>query len=287
MLNVTIEVNPLAGAIGAEIRGVDLSQHMHEATFEAIHRAFLEYQVLVFPDQERLTIEQHIAFAARFGSLAVDPMVKSADGHPELLVLIKNKDETRAFGESWHSDNTYMGCPPLGSFLLARELPPFGGDTQFSNQYAAYEALSPGLKQVLDGLEAVHTAETYNKSLASGRYTHEQGMRLRHDAIMEAALRQQSVHPVVRTHPETGRKALYVNAAYTKNFAGWTAEESEPLLKFLYGHAIRSEFTCRIRWTPNALVCWDNRCTMHQAINDYHGHRRVMHRVTAEGTRPV
>lgn len=287
MADETVEIRPLAGAIGAEIRGVDLSREIGAATFDAIHRAFLDYLVLVFPEQNRLTIEQHIAFAARFGPLAVDSFVKSAEGHPELLVLIKNKDEKRAFGESWHSDNTYMERPPLGSFLLAKDLPPFGGDTQFSNQYAAYEALSPGLRLVVDRLKAVHTAETYNKSLATGRYSHERGMRLRHDAVMRAALQTHSVHPVVRTHPETGRKALFVNAAYTKHFEGWTVEESEPLLKFLYSHAVRSEFTCRVRWTPNALTCWDNRCTMHQAVNDYHGHRRVMHRVTAEGTRPI
>jgi len=283
----TISVKRIAGALGAEIAGVDLSQDLSQQQWSEIHSAFIENQVLMFPGQHNLSIQGQANFARRFGRLIVDPIVKGSDDSPEVLVVIKDKEEKRAFGESWHQDCTFMERPPLGAFLHAVELPPFGGDTQFANQYMAYETLSSGLKKTLDGLRAVHGAESYNRGITAGRYGPERKLKLRNDETMNQALQAEVVHPVVRTHPESGRKALFVNAAFTKRFEGWTTEESEPLLRFLYGHATRAELTCRVRWSDHALLLWDNRCVMHQAINDYDGYRRVMHRVTAEGDRPV
>jgi taurine dioxygenase len=281
----TIEVSPFFGSIGAEIRGPDLSQALSQEIFAEIHQAFLDHLVVVFPDQ-RLTPQQQIAFARRFGPVMVDPFMKSPEGLPELMVVIKDKHEKLAFGEAWHSDNTYLERPPMGSFLYALEVPPHGGDTIFANQYLAYETLSPGLRATLDGMKAVHAALAYNQALVDNRFGDHRTMQLRNDAVMRDALRIESEHPVVRTHPETGRKALYVNRSYTLRFSDWTAEESKPLLDYLWQHAVRPEFTCRHRWAPNALALWDNRCVQHHPVNDYHGHRRVMHRVTAEGDRP-
>jgi taurine dioxygenase len=281
-----IDVLPLSGSIGAEIRSVDLSIELSQETFSEIHDAFLKHLVVVFPDQH-LTPLQQIAFARRFGPVMVDPFIKSVAEFPELMVVVKDKHEKLAFGEGWHSDNTYLEKPPLGSFLYALEVPSYGGDTLFANQYLAYEALSPGLRWVLNGMKAVHNPLSYNKSIVAGNFEAHRSMRLRNDAVMQEATRIETEHPVVRTHPETGRKALYVNPAYTVRFSGWTEDESRGLLEYLWRHAVRPEFTCRYRWSANALTLWDNRCTMHHPINDYHGHRRVMHRVTAEGDRPV
>jgi taurine dioxygenase len=283
---MSLDVAPLSGAIGAEIRGVDLGRDLAQEAFAAIHAAFLAHQVVGFPDQ-RLSPAQQIAFARRFGAVMVDPFIKSPDGQPELMVVIKEKDEKLAFGEGWHSDNSYLERPPLGSFLYALEVPPVGGDTLFANQYLAYERLSDGLKATLDGLTAVHNPRAYTNAMASNKYGDHRTMKLRNDAAMADATRIVTAHPVVRTHPETGRKALYVNPAYTVRFSGWTEDESRPLLEYLWRHAVRPEFTCRVRWRPDMLVLWDNRCVMHHPINDYHGHRRVMHRVTAEGERPI
>jgi taurine dioxygenase len=282
----TIEVEPIAGSIGAEIHGVDLSRELSQETFAEIHRAFLEHLVVFFRDQH-LSIEQQMGFARRFGPLMVDPFVKSPEEHPELLVVVREKTEKRIFGEGWHSDNTYLQKPPLASILYAREVPAYGGDTGFANQYLAYEELSPGLRDALANLRAVHAPASYARAISAGRYGAERAMKLRHDAVMEAALASDIEHPVVRTHPETGRKALYVNAGYVVRFSGWTEEESQPLLSYLYEHATKPEYACRFRWATNSLAIWDNRCVMHKAINDYLGQRRVMHRLAVEGDRPV
>jgi taurine dioxygenase len=281
-----LEIRPLAGSIGAEIIGVDLSKDIDEDTFSSIRRAFCDHLVIAFPGQD-LTPEDHIRIARRFGTLMVDSFIKSLPGHPEILEVIKDKHERLVFGSSWHSDNTYLERPPLGSLLYGREVPAFGGDTLFANQYLAYETLSPGLRQTLDGLVAVHSPWSYNMVIAGGGYYDEnRTMKLRNDEVMQKAMKSSSEHPVVRTHPETGRKALYVNGSYTQKIKGWTEEESRPLLEFLYRHAVQPEFTCRYRWSVGSLVLWDNRCAMHQPINDYHGSRRVMHRITVEGDRP-
>lgn len=282
----TIEVEPIAGSIGAEIHGVDLSRELNQETFAEIHRAFLEHLVVFFRDQH-LSIEQQMGFARRFGPLMVDPFVKSPEEHPELLVVVREKTEKRIFGEGWHSDNTYLQKPPLASILYAREVPAYGGDTGFANQYLAYEELSPGLRDTLAELRAVHAPASYARAISAGRYGAERAMKLRHDAVMDAALASEMEHPVVRTHPETGRKALYINAGYVVRFSGWTEEESRPLLSYLYEHATKPEYACRFRWATNSLAMWDNRCVMHKAINDYLGQRRVMHRLAVEGDRPA
>jgi len=282
----TIEVMPLSGSIGAEIRGADLSRTLSEETFSEIQQAFLDHLVVMLPDQH-LTPPQQIAFARRFGRVMVDPFMKSPAEFPELMIVIKDRHENLAFGEVWHSDNSYLERPPLGSFLYALEVPSHGGDTLFANQYLAYETLSPGMRRMLDGMRAIHNPLSYAQSIASGNFGPHRTMQLRNDAVMEHATRIETEHPVVRTHPGTGRKALYVNPAYTVRFAGWTEDESRGLLELLWHHAVRPEFTCRYRWSAGALTLWDNRCAMHHPVNDYHGHRRVMHRVTVEGDRPT
>jgi len=199
---------------------------------------------------------------------------------------VREPHESRAFGESWHSDNTYLERPPLASFLYAVQVPPCGGDTEFSNQYLAYESLSPGMRALLDGLHAVHAPRSYAEVIAAGHFA-DSGMGLRPAAELAPTLASEAAHPVVRTHPDTGRKAIYVNAAYTIRFAGWTEAESRPLLDFLYTHCVRAEFTARVSWQPGSLAMWDNRCVMHRAIHDTRGQRRVMRRATAEGERPA
>lgn len=281
-----LDIRPLSGSIGAEIVGVDLSRDLSQETFAHLHRAFLDHHVIFLRDQ-RLTPEQQIAFTQRFGRPIIDPFVTSPRDQPELMVVIKEAHEELAFGEGWHSDSTFLERPPLASCLYARDVPAVGGDTLFANQHLAYETLSPGLRALLDSLTAVHTSESYNRGIANGRFGAERTMKLRHDDVMAAAMTAEIEHPVVRTHPETGRKALYVNAAYTVRFKGWTAAESKPLLDYLYEHAVRPKLTCRFRWTANALALWDNRSVMHNPINDYHGQRREMHRVVAEGDRPI
>lgn len=276
----TIEVKPLSGAIGAEIHGVDLTAPLDNETFSEIHQAFLDHLVIFFRDQ-RLTPDQHLAFARRFGELNRHAYVKGLDGYPEIMEIRKEKEETENFGGLWHSDVTFLEKPALGSVLYAREVPEHGGDTLFANMYLAYEALSEGMRKVLADLTAMHSANQFY-GRRSGFYREGGSMRVKHTEEAEAEVE----HPVVRTHPETGRKALYVNSAFTVRFKGMTEAESAPLLKFLYEHLARPEFTCRFRWQADSIAFWDNRCSQHYALNDYHGRQRIMHRVTINGDRP-
>lgn len=275
----------MAGALGADVAGVDLSPPLDDATFGAIERALHEYLVIFFHDQE-LTPEQHLALTRRFGPISRSPYIKHMDDYPDIIAVLKEADERKisTFGNAWHSDFSFLEEPPLGSVLYAREAPSHGGDTLFANMYAAYEALSPGLRRVLDGLKAIHTGKPYGvggvpQDLAVSRSIGIE--RSKPEADRETA------HPVVRVHPATGRKALFVNSIYTTRFEGMTAAESKPLLDFLYAHATQPEFTCRLRWRQGDLAVWDNRCTMHYAINDYDGQRRLMHRTTIKGERPM
>ena len=271
-----IDVRPLAGACGAEIAGVDLSA-LDDRTFDAIHRAFLDHLVIFFRDQ-RLTPDQHVAFSRRFGDLRISDQYLPLDGHPEIIEIVKEPDATGIVGNLWHSDESFLPQPALGSVLYMKQCPAFGGDTMFANQYLAYEALSPGMQAMLDGLRAVYSDASLAQRNA-GR-----SLKINPKAAKRAST--ESLHPVVRTHPETGRKSLFVHRPYTVRFDGMTEAESAPLLEFLYAHCARPEFTCRFRWTEGAVALWDNRCALHYALNDYSGQRRYAHRTTVIGDTP-
>ncbi len=274
-----LDVRPLAGALGAEIHGLDLGRDLDDATVAAIHAAWLEHLVIFFQDQALEPADQ-LAFAQRMGEPIEYPFVKGLPGHPVITPVVKLEHETRNFGGIWHSDTTYLEHPPKGTMLLARVLPPRGGDTLFANMYLAYETLSPGLRRMLAPLTGVSSSR---KADASATREDRRSSDGRADApeVLEAE------HPVVRTHPETGRKALYVNVGHTVRFKGMTAAESAPILEYLFRHIERPEFHCRFRWSEGAMALWDNRCTQHYPVNDYHGFRRVMHRITLRGDRPA
>jgi taurine dioxygenase len=271
-----IEVRRIAGALGAEITGVDLAVALPEHLAREIRKAFLDHLVIFFRGQN-LDEKQFMAFAERFGEPVEYPFVKGLPGFPKIIEVKKLEDERVAFGGIWHTDTAYLERPPMASMLLARELPPFGGDTLFANMYLAYESLSDGMKKLLSTLTAVNSS-----TKADASKTRED--RIRTDGKDKADLVAE--HPVVRTHPETGRKALYVNAGHTVRFGGWTEEESAPLLQFLFNHQIKPEFTCRFSWQPGSIALWDNRCAQHNPVNDYHGYRRLMHRITLAGDVP-
>ena len=275
-----ISVIPIAGSIGAEISGVDLSRgDLADDVIAQIRRAWLQHLVVFFRDQQ-LDSDQFLGFARRIGQPVEYPFVRGFDDHPEIIAVTKLAHETVNFGGIWHSDTTYLDQPPMGTMLLAREVPVAGGDTLFANQYAAYEALSPALRAMLDPLRAVSSS-----ALADVSKTREDRRRDSGDADVNRVY--EASHPVVRTHPETGRKALYINVAHTARFEGMTDEESRPLLQFLVQHQVKPEFTCRFRWEVGSLALWDNRCAQHNPVNDYHGHKRVMHRITLKGDIPV
>jgi taurine dioxygenase len=269
----------IAGALGAEVHGVDLSRPLSEAAVAELRAAWLEHLVIFFRDQA-LTPAGFMAFAERFGEPVEYPLVKGIEGFPRIIEVKKLEHERAAFGAIWHTDTAYLERPPMGSMLLAREVPPYGGDTLFASQYAAYEALSDGMKRMLAGLRAVNSS-----AKADASRTRED--RVRSAGTDEARRELLAEHPVVRTHPETGRKALYVNLGHSVRFAGMTEEESAPLLEYLFRHQVRPEFTCRFSWRPGSLAFWDNRCAQHNPVNDYHGFRRVMLRITLAGDVPA
>ncbi|HEY1995855.1 TauD/TfdA dioxygenase family protein [Paraburkholderia sp.] len=267
-----MRIEPMTGALGAEILDIDLSVPLAPDAFVAVRCALFDYQVIVFRDQ-RLTLDQHKNFARQFGPLHIHPYIlaKPLDGHPEVLRVVKEKDDHRVFGEKWHSDVTFLTRPVLGSVLYAIDTPRRGGDTLFANMYAAHDALSAAMRTMLDGLTAIHETPVPEVDPATGRPF--EPLRL---------VNRSGEHPVLFVHPETGRKLLYVNSTYTTHFKGMTVEESRPLLEYLFQHATQAAFTCRVRWAPGTVTFWDNRSTQHLPINDYHGERREMHRVTVE-----
>jgi taurine dioxygenase len=273
-----IEISRIAGALGAEISGVDLSQPLSADDIGGIRAALLEHLVIFFRDQE-LTPEQFLRFGRSMGELQHYPLLKGLPGYPEITEVVKLEHERVNFGGIWHSDTTYLERPPMGSMLYAREVPAAGGDTLFANQYLAFETLSPGMQRLLQDLVAI-------SSSANADATKTREDRMRTQAREDARTEYLAEHPVVRTHPETGRKALYVNIAHTVRFKDMSAQESAPLLAFLFQHQTRPELTCRFRWQVGSLAFWDNRCVQHNPINDYHGSRRVMHRLTLAGDIP-
>jgi taurine dioxygenase len=274
----SIAVDKIAGALGAEITGVDLAGDFDDETIAAIRRALLDHLVIFFRDQT-LTPEGLAKFGRRFGTLARYPFVDGLAGHPEVIEVKKLDHERLNFGGVWHTDTAYLDEPPMGSLLFAVEVPAVGGDTLFANMHAAYEALSDGMKEFLAGLKAINSSAKADVSRTrEDRIASNPGKEK--DKVFEAA------HPVVRTHPETGRKALYVNVAHTARFDGMSEAESADILDFLFAHQVKPEFTCRFRWRPGSLAFWDNRSTQHNPVNDYHGQRRIMHRITLAGDRP-
>jgi taurine dioxygenase len=274
----TFDIRKVAGALGAEILGIDLVHDLDQATTHRLRDIWLEHGVLFFRDQD-LSSAQFLDFARKWGEVIEYPFVKGLEGFPLIIPVVKLEHERNNFGGIWHSDTAYLETPPMASMLVARDVPPFGGDTLFACQYAAYEALSSGMKNMLDGLYAINSS-------AKADVTKTREDRIAERGTETAKQTLQAEHPVVRTHPETGRKALYVNFGHSLRFRDMSEEESAPLLKFLFTHQIQPEFTCRFVWRPGSVALWDNRCTQHNPINDYHGHKRVMHRITLKGDRP-
>lgn len=274
----TIKVQPIAGALGAEITGVDLATDLLDETVAEIRRAWLDHLVVFFRDQF-LEPDRFLAFARRIGEPVEYPFVKGIEGSPEIIAVTKLPHETVNFGGIWHSDTVYLERPPMATMLLARQVPPVGGDTLFANMYAAYDTLSPGMQRLLRGLRAVNSSALADVSKTREDRIRDHGAGAEREYVAE--------HPVVRTHPETGRLALYVNVAHTLRFVDMTEEESRPLLGMLFEHSVRPELTCRFQWRAGSLALWDNRCAMHNPVNDYHGYTRAMHRITLAGDLPV
>lgn len=269
-----VQLRRVAGAIGAEVLGLGRLAEASDAVIAQLRAAWLEHGVLFLSDQA-LPPAELVAFARRFGTLLEYPYLKGLAEAPEVIAIVKEPHETANFGGTWHTDTSYLPQPPMATMLIAREVPPFGGDTAFASCTAAFAALSPAMQRLLEGLRGINSSAVADK------------LRTREDVRPDLPSRLfEAEHPVVRTHPETGRKALYVSSSHTIRFAGMTEAESAPLLQFLFAHQVRPEFTCRFRWEPGSIAFWDNRCVLHDAINDYQGHRRVMHRVTIAGDTP-
>jgi len=279
---MALTITPLDG-VGAEITGIDIKA-LTEGEFDAIHSAFADHGVIFFRDQDT-TEEDHIAFAERFGDININRFFGAHPDYPQIAMVAKEPGDTDNIGGGWHTDHSYDEEPALGSILVARTLPESGGDTMFASMYAAYETLDDDLKAQIEGRNAVHSgrhifgesADThYNQSDAGG------GARIGNADVAESL--KDPVHPVVITHPLSGKKALYVNPAFTVSFEGETKEESMPLMSKLFAHVFSSnDIHTRFEWKPGSIAMWDNRSTWHWALNDYQGQRRIMHRITIEG----
>ena len=273
-----ISVQPISGALGAEIHGVNLGK-LDDEIFAEIHNAFLKHAVIFFRDQD-ITPGQQVSFSARFAQNGYYPFLKGLPNHPEVIEVRKEPEDKINFGGVWHTDTAYLAIPPMGSVLYAKEIPPSGGDTMFASLYLAYETLSDGMKIMLKGRRALNSSRKGDAAVGRQKSVDE-------NPKDTTDIQTESIHPVVRVHPETGRKALYVNRGHTVCFEGATQQESAPILEFLFEHQIRPEFTCRFQWEPGSIAVWDNRCALHYPLNDYQGQRRVMHRVTMEGEIPA
>ncbi len=281
-----IDVKPYAGTCGAEIFGVDISSPLSAAEIQEIKTAFLDHLVIFFRDQE-ISPASLKEFGRHFGSFHVHPFVGSLEGHPEIMMVVKKPDDQYNFSGSWHSDVTFQEKPPLGTILCGMNVPKFGGNTLFANQYLAYEMLSDTYKMMLENLKGVHSAESvYGQS---GKYASEDYRNKHSGTSIESNTSADArvSHPIIRTHPETGRKALYVNASFTVGIEGMREEEAEPILRYLVNHAVQPDICTNFRWQPGSVAFWDNRCLQHYALNDYPGQRRIMWRLTINGDRPV
>ena len=281
-----MKVTALAPSMGAEITNIDLAACCDRATgsidsavVAEIRSVWLAHQLVVIRAQSISPAEQ-LQFAKALGEPDIYPFLKGLDGFPMITEVLKKETETVNFGGVWHSDTTYQPCPPMATVLYAKEVPPLGGDTLFANQYMAYEHLSDGLRQALSGLKLVSRSDNKDAAETRAARIKETGVKLNSDSLS-------GCHPVIRTHPETGRKSLYVSPGHSGYFKGWNEAESAALLNYLHSHQIAEEFRCRHVWQVGDLALWDNRCVLHYPVNDYHGHRRLLHRITLKGDIPV
>lgn len=290
-----VKVTPLAPAMGAEITGIDLggagsggagsggldlgTPGSPAGLIADIRAVWLEHHMIVLRGQN-LTPARQLDLAKAIGAPDIYPFLEGLDGFAEITPVLKRETETVNFGGVWHTDTIYQDCPPMATMLQAIELPPIGGDTLFANQHLAWERLSDGMKDTLAGLRVVCVANKSKVAASRTARIAEKGTGVDVDAM-------QASHPVMRTHPETGRKGLYLSPAHAIRFDGWTVEESAGLLEFLFAHQISPEFQCRLSWRVGDIALWDNRSTLHYPLNDYHGHRRLLHRITLKGDRPV
>ncbi|MFT5175838.1 MAG: taurine dioxygenase [Gammaproteobacteria bacterium] len=277
-----MDFNAVAGALGAEVSGIDLRAKLSKEQTAKLQQGFLDHHVLFFRDQQ-LTPSQQVSFTRVFGEPDIYPFIAGMPDTPEVIEIIKEESDTVNFGGSWHSDTSYLPEPALGTVLYALDVPDAGGDTQFANTAAAYDALSDGMRAMLSGLVGVNSSENGyggSRARAMGR------LGAMKTAYNDDSQSYESEHPIVRTHPQTGRKSLYIGRGHTARFKAMTAEESKPLIDFLTKHIAEPEFTCRFRWAPGSIAVWDNRSTQHYALNDYTGKRRHMRRVTIKGDKP-
>jgi taurine dioxygenase len=272
-----IQIDEISPALGAEISAVDLRKKLDRNTVQEIRQALLLYRVIFFRDQ-KITPKQHLAFAKYFGDPVDYPMVKGIENYPYIVPVLKRADEMHNFGGIWHSDTTYLIRPPMGAVLVARKLPNKGGDTLFSNMVMAYEALSDPMKKMLESLIAINSSA--KGEVSKSRLDSQKEM----NSVPEPLIAE---HPLVRKHPETAEKSLYVNIGHTIAIRGMTDDESRPLLEFLFRHQRKEEFCCRFQWRQGSVAFWDNRNTQHYPLNDYHGQERLMHRVTLAGDIPA
>lgn len=280
----TIETRKIAGALGAEVDGVDLSQDLPDDVLAEIRAALLDNLVILFRDQ-KITPEQQLRFARRWGEIHLHPFMQGMADHPEILEIIKTPQDKKNFGGSWHTDQMFSPQPAMGTMLYALEVPSAGGDTLFTNQYLAYESLSDGMKAMIADLKTVCVGDNFKQHGGQSR-AQRYDRQMAHMKVKDPGnVQTTSVHPLVRTHPETGRKGLYIGG-HVQHFDGMTDEESEPLIGFLKQHSTRPEHTCRVRWETGTLTFWDNRCTQHFAVNDYPAETRIMHRITVRGDTP-
>jgi taurine dioxygenase len=277
-----LNVRPLAGALGAEVRGVDLSQPLDKKTSADLNQAFLDHLVLSFPGQS-MNPTSLLKLTQNLGGVGETPYLTGLEDISDVVPIIKEANEKSAltFGSGWHTDFTFQATPPSKTILYAVEVPPAGGDTLYTNLYLAYDALSDGMKDLLNGMTAMHSAI---KSYGPNATLKDQmeSMTINNATSVPDLME----HPVIRTHPETGKKALWVNPVYTIRFKNMTEAESAPILKYLNDLIINPSFTCRVAWQAGTLTMWDNRCTQHCATSDYHGHRREMLRTTVAGDKP-
>lgn len=277
-----LTVTPQAAPCGATVQGIDLRQPLPDATVAAIRQAWLQHQVLAFPDQA-LSLEDLERIALHIGPFGTDPFFGSVPGHPHIAQVRRDADEkTKIFAETWHSDWSFLPQPPQATLLYGNVIPPVGGDTLFANQYAAWDALSPAMQALLRDKQGIHSARRgYARDGMYGERDAGRSMAIRYG---DDAMATQS-HPIARVHPETGRTALYVSPGYTIGIKGLPDAEAQPLLMELFRHQVREDFVYRHRWQPGMLLMWDNRCVVHAATGGYDGHARLLHRITvAEAT---